>query len=71
MGNPIRGLEIQKNFNQFLVEVIFDWKEIWSIHLETSLVGLPLGFGFYWQTVPDIAGSMADELILGILILYA
>ena len=45
-----------------------EWKEIWSIHLETSLVGLPFdGFEFYWQTVPDNAGSMADELILGII----
>ena len=42
-------------------------KEIWSIDLETSLVGLTFdGFELYWQTVPDNAGSRADELILRI-----
>ena len=43
-----------------------EWKEIWSIHLETSLEGWPFdGFEFYWQTVTDSAGSMADKLIIG------
>ena len=42
-------------------------KEIWSIDLETSLVGLTFdGFESQWQTAPDNAGSRADELILHI-----
>ena len=56
LGNLLGGFRNTENYQ--LVEVMLEWKEIWSIHLETSLVGLPFdGFEFYWKTVPDNAGS--------------
>ena len=36
---------------------------MWSIDLETSLVGLPFdGFEFYWQTVLDHAGTVVWQM---------
>ena len=62
LGN-LEKFRSTENYQSFLAEVTLEWKEMWSIDLETSLVGLPFdGFEFYRQAVLDNAGTVVWQM---------